>query len=117
MRLISVQSNGQMLHVDEVGDFNVQWHMATDMKTIKAIYGLKSGFGCGMHCIYCEQKCTKATMGTTTQACTAIKARSKNTWEGGLFAASTSKEPWDIDFHDRWWPILPIPLSRIHICT
>ena len=63
--LISVQSNGQMLHVDRVDDCNFQWHMAADTKTIKAIYGLKSGLGCRMHCIYCEQKCTKATMGTT----------------------------------------------------
>ena len=35
--LISAQFNGQMLHVDGVDDFNVQWHMVVDMKTIKAM--------------------------------------------------------------------------------
>ena len=49
--LISAQSNGQILHIDEVGDFNVQWHMAANMKTIKAMYNLKNGSGCRMHCI------------------------------------------------------------------
>ena len=84
-----------MLHIDGVDDFNVQWHMAADMKTIKAMYGLKSGPGCKMHCIYCEQKCKKATTGTTTQVCASIRVRSKNTLEGGLFAASSTEMPCD----------------------
>ena len=115
--VISTQFNGQMLHINEVGDFNVQWHMAVDMKTIMAMYGLKSGLGCRMHYTYCEQKRTKATKGTTTQAHATIKVRSKNTWEGGLFAGSTPEKPCNINMHGRWWPILPIPLSRVHICT
>ena len=50
--LISTQSNGQMLHVKGVGDFNVQWHMEIDMKTINAMYGLKSGLRYGMNNLY-----------------------------------------------------------------
>ena len=106
-----------MLHVDVVGDFNVEWHMRADMKTIKAMYGLKNGRGCEMHCIYCEQKQIKVTMGIATEARATIKARSKNTWEGGLSMGSTSEEPCDIEMHGRWWSILPTPLLRVHICT
>ena len=58
-----------------------------------------------------------------TKKCTRAEAererikRGKGTWEHGLFPPQISAEPCDIIIHSRWKPILPIPLSRAHICT
>lgn len=53
--LIAAQMAGQQLVVEGVGSFNVEWHLAADMKTIKCMYGLQHGPTCKMTCIYCEQ--------------------------------------------------------------
>ena len=58
-----------------------------------------------------------------TKTCTSAEAermknlRGNGTWQGSLFAPRILAEPCDISTHLRWKPILPIPLSRAHICT
>ena len=115
--VIAAQSSGEKLTVPEVGEFQVEWHLAADMKTIKCMYGLQSGPSCTMNCIYCDQKRIKPTVGTASQANAAIKSRGKANWVGGLFSSSVPEEPCDMTTSTRWRPILPIPLSRVHICT
>lgn len=115
--VITAQSTGKKLQVPRVGEFHVEWHLAADMKTIKCMYGLQSGPACAMNCIYCEQKRIKPTVGTASQASAAIRGRAKANWAGGLFASSVAAQPCDMMASARWRPILPIPLSRVHICT
>lgn len=52
--IIQAQDNGQVLKVDGVGEFIVEWHIAAGMKTIKALYGLNSGANATFCCIYCN---------------------------------------------------------------
>jgi len=41
--IIQSQNDGRKLVVDGVGEFQIQWHLSGDMKTIKALYGLGNG--------------------------------------------------------------------------
>jgi hypothetical protein len=43
--------------------------------------------------------------------------RGKALWRGGLFAPRIRAKLVDIEIHPRWKPILPIPLTRTHMCT
>lgn len=116
--VIEAQSNGQELCVDGVGSFTVEWHMSADMKTIKCMHGLQHGPSSKMNCIYCEQvreqpkKCANASAAHREHA-----SREKGKWQGGLFASGIQGEPCDAATHPRWKMVLPIPLSRTHMCT
>lgn len=46
--LIKAQEAGQLLVVLGVGEFKVEWHLSTDMKTMKCMYGLGHG-ACAKH--------------------------------------------------------------------
>jgi len=54
--IIKAQEEGQLLHVEGIGDFKVNWHLSCDMKTIKALYGLGNGACAKYCCIYCNQE-------------------------------------------------------------
>lgn len=115
--VISAQSSGQKLVVPGIGSFSVEWHLSADMKTIKCMYGLKHGPSSKMNCIYCEQERNKPVVGNAASSSQAATARAKSHWHGGLFASRIRAKPCDVSSHDRWKPILPIPLTRVHICT
>lgn len=117
LEVIKAQSEGQLLEVPDRGSFAVEWHMSADMKTIKCMYGLQHGPSCKMTCIYCEQKHEKLATLTQAAADRHYVTRGKGSWQGGLFAPNIRAAPCEIDMHPRWKPILPIPLSRTHICT
>ena len=51
--IISLQNNGQTLHVEGIGEFTVEWHMARDLKTLKCMLGCKLGANTLFPCIYC----------------------------------------------------------------
>lgn len=36
-----------------VGDFSIQWHMASDLKTLKCIYNISKGANSKFPCLYC----------------------------------------------------------------
>src|SRR5579875_3209738 len=40
---IKAQEEGQLLTIEGVGNFKVEWHLSADMKTIKCLYKLKHG--------------------------------------------------------------------------
>lgn len=114
--LISAQNAGQLLDVPNVGSFTVQWHLSADMKTIKSLYGLSSGANSTYCCIYCEQRKVKPVISTESNARQAAQRRTP-TWEGGLFASGVASKQVSLTSSDRWRPVLPIPLERVHICT
>lgn len=114
--LIKAQEGGQLLTVEGVGNFKVEWHLSADMKTIKCLYNLKHGANAKYSCIYCNQERTKPVVGTAKDAAKEARKR-KHTWRGGLFADNVREKPVAIDNESRWKPILPIPLERVHICT
>lgn len=91
--LISEQRNGRVLHVDDFGDYKVEWHMAGDLKTLKCMYNVSKGALAKSPCLYCM--------------CGA-KDLDRRVW---------GKAP---DRHTKdevFKPVLDIPLSRVHICT
>lgn len=104
--VIKRHNNGETLDVAGVGKFNIEWHLASDLKTLKALYGCKSGPNATYSCLYCMLK------------------RENGQWKGGACKAKQHLPPdRDSDANaatqgsDNWDPILPIPLSRVHICT
>lgn len=115
--LIAAQMAGQQLVVEGVGSFNVEWHLAADMKTIKCMYGLQHGPTCKMTCIYCEQIHEVSKSCSSAAAAREFRLQGKGNWQGGLFASRIPPKPVNIETHPRWKPILPIPLSHTHICT
>ena len=52
--VISEQTEGRKLHVQGVGSFDVEWHMAGDLKTLKCMLGCKLGANTMYPCIYCS---------------------------------------------------------------
>lgn len=115
--VIAAQNAGQLLEVPGRGSFTVEWHLSADMKTIKCMNGLQHGPSCKMNCIYCEQKHERAKTVTAADAERTATTRGKGEWQGGLFASRIRAEPVDAATHPRWKQVLPIPLSRTHMCT
>jgi hypothetical protein len=115
--VIAAQESGQPLVVPDIGTFKVEWHLSADMKTIKCMYGLSGGAMSKFACVYCNQERQKSVVVSAPTASLVAKSRAKNNWNGGLFARSVSMGPAEVGNRDRWKPILPIPLERVHICT
>jgi hypothetical protein len=115
--VIAAQSRGQQLIVNGVGNFNIEWHLSADMKTIKCMNGLQHGPTSCMTCIYYEQLREKSKPCSAHVAEHEAVIRGKGNWQGGLFAPRISGEPCDAVTHPRWKQVLPIPLSRTHMCT
>ena len=114
--LIKAQSDGYLLDVFGIGSFNVNLHLAADMKTLKCMYGLKMGANSLHSCIFCNQKRVKSVVGTIAQASTSRTSK-KCTWSNGLFLKKISIEPvLDVNFQGCWKFILAIPLNKVHLC-
>ena len=108
-KVIRRQSNGEILHVDGYGDFNVEWHLARDLKTLKCMYGLSNTANANFPCLYCMHGRTKESLGI---------------WDNGTGNSATPlcdgkvRVGGDLVPKDaNWDPILPIPLARVHFCT
>ena len=91
---ITSQTNGEKLQVDGFGSFNIEWHMAADLKTVKCMYKMSKGATSKSPCIYCMHSSSHLDASNQTKAP----------------VRSTSTDP-------SLQPILDIPLSRVHICT
>ena len=109
--LIAAQDNGQKLEVEGFGSFSMEWHLTTDMKTIKCMYELKYGPNAQHSGIYCDQKQKKPQIVSEAIVAKICKSRSHN-WEGGLFSSWIKEEPLDALNNSAWQPILPIPLTH-----
>jgi hypothetical protein len=95
----------------------MEWHLSADMKTIKCMYRLKHGANNKHSCIYYMQERSKPDVGTNESAAQASRRKGKTRWHNGLFAEHVEAKPVDLEDHNRWKPVLPIPLTRVHIYT
>ena len=111
--LISAQRHGQLLDVEGVGYFAVDWHIVANMKSIKCLYDLGQGDpNCPQCCIYCNQTRQKPCV-LTTQQTKATMSNQKNTWNDGLFSDTVAAEPVAGEATmGRWRPIFDIPLDH-----
>lgn len=115
--LVSAQEAGQKLHIPGIGDFNVEWHLSGDMKSIKCMYGLPHGACASQRCIYCQQERSKTVIATAEEAAAAFSKRPQS-WSGGLFSTRHHAKPvTGVAAQERWKPILNIPMDRVHLCT
>jgi len=116
--LIKLQGEGLLLNVLGIGDFSIEWHLATDMKTIKCVYGLKHSANSLHSCIYCCQEQVKSRIGTIVDAEPTRRNRCKHSWNEGLSLRRITAKPLTGEAtKERWRPIFTIPLDRVHICT
>ena len=115
--VIAAQELGQPLVVPDIGTFKVEWRLNVNMKTIKCMYGLKGGVMSKFACVYCNQEREKSLVVSAPTASLIARTRAKKNWNGGLFARSVSMGPIEVGNRDKWKPILPRPLERVHICT
>ena len=115
--VIKAQGAGQLLEVNEVGSFAVEWHIVADMKTIKAIYGLSQGPNSPQCCIYYNQTQVKHVVMTSAQA-EATMNNQKYAWNDGLFLNKiVAKSLFGEATCGCWKPIFDIPLDHVHICV
>jgi hypothetical protein len=66
---------GEKLCVLGVDEFEVEWHLACNLKTLKALYGCKGGANAKFACIYC------------------LKQRERGQWKGGACKCAQHKPP------------------------
>lgn len=109
--VIRQQNNGATLHVEGFGDYQVDWHLAGDLKTLKCMFGLSNAANAKFPCIYCMQTRKKGKDGkkewiakTGQQA---APTRDQKVMKNGVL----------VPVDPNWHPILEIPLTRVHFCT
>ena len=91
--VINAQMRGQKtLVVPNRGSFQVTWHLASDLKTLKCLYNCNRG-PVTLPCLYCTED---------------AKTLDKKWWR-----KAPNRHQLDKDFK----PVFDIPLSNVHICT
>ena len=95
---------GEKLDVDGYGSYEVEWHLAADLKTLKCMYNVGHGANAKHSCIYCmhTRKKEKVPSGG---------------WSNGVTSCRQDLSPNRDEMDKNINPILPIPLTRVHICT
>ena len=87
------QTNGEMLHVPNIGDFSIELHIACNLKTLKCMYNVQNGASSRTPCLFCMAPPHALDV------------------EQQLKKPSRSNE--DVNF----WPVVNIPLTHVHVCT
>lgn len=100
------------MHGEGYGDFNLEWHLVGDIKTLKSMYGYSNVGNAKMPFLFCMRQMV-------------VDGNGRKHWvnEGRFGGAPT----WDAQVEDAngdmrcvdetWDPVLPIPLKRVHFCT
>ena len=78
--IIASQHSGRKLIVEGIGEFDVQWHLACDMKTIKCLYGFSHGPSAQHSCMYCW--CERSKPKNLSIAHAEDPGKSKRHWNG-----------------------------------
>ena len=91
--IISSQEGGLLLKVEGFGDYQVEWHMVGDLKTLKCMYNISRGSTAKSPCLYC-MSCAKD-------------------FQASKWNKAPDRHLEDSTFH----AILNIPLSELHVCT
>lgn len=81
---------GVPLNIPGIGTFNIEWHLAGDLKTLKCMFNVSHGANSKHPCLYCMKTAKDMTRST---------------------GISRDRED------PNWKPVLPIPLRNVHICT
>ena len=87
--VVRQQQEGQRLHISGLGTFQVEWHLAGDLKTLKCMLGCKQGAMTLFPCIYCcHSKVLTTTKGKGAKASKLKGGKGK----GGKGVANTLKD-------------------------
>ena len=90
---IRSQVLGGHLHVPGKGDYQVEWHMASDLKTLKCMYNISKGGNSKSPCLYCTQPA--------------------HVLDSKWWRRAPNRDKQDPNFK----AVLDIPLCNVHICT
>ena len=101
---IASYNMGEKLYVEGYGSYEVEWHLAVDLKTLKCMYNIGHGANAKHSCIYCmhTRKKEKSPSGG---------------WSNGIMSCRQDMPPNRENLDKNIDHILPIPLTRVHICT
>ncbi len=89
----SQMNHGRLLTVEGMGDFQVEWHLAGDLKTLKCLYNCSMGATAKSPCLYC--------MGSAKEL------------DAKWWKRAPDRHMRDHNFR----PVFNIPLVNVHICT
>lgn len=103
-KVIEEQNAGEHLHVENMGNFRVEWHLSADLKALKCMFGVCGGANTSYPCLYC------------------MASTGKENWIAqNEVGASPSRHLVDLSKYPKslniWEPVLPIELKNVHICT
>jgi hypothetical protein len=100
-QVIQAQEDGQLLTIDGMGQFYMEWYLSVDMKTIKCIYELKHGVNNKHSCIYYMQERSKSDVGTNESAAQASRKKAKTKWHNSLFAEFVKAKSVDLEDYNQ----------------
>lgn len=90
---ISEQMKGKKLTIDKRGEFQVVWHLASDLKTLKCLFNCSKGANASSPCLYCMDP--------------------TNGLDSKWWRRPPNRDRLDKNFS----PVFDIPLLNVHICT
>lgn len=120
--IISLQVHGQKLQVPRIGNFDVEWHLGGDLKTLKCMLGCKGGANTLFPCIFCCHSKTQGKGKSWKGSKTVVqiesgKGKTSKHWRNGILSCDQSQPPCRDQEDPEWNPILEIPLCQVHVCT
>lgn len=92
-KIIEEHMGGNQIYVPNYGTFQILWHLAGDLKTLKCMYNVSHGANTKHPCLYCMKNCKDLNL-----------TRSR---------VGPTRDREDPNFR----PVLAIPLTNVHICT
>lgn len=93
-QLVSAQMMGKKkLSIANKGDFEVVWHLAGDLKTLKCLYNCSKGANARSPCLYCMEPASHL--------------------DSKWWRRAPNRDSLDTNFS----PVFDIPLKNVHICT
>ena len=99
--------NGEKLYVEGYGEYEVEWHLAADLKTLKCMFGIFQGAMAKYPCLYCMAE-RGVSKGGKEREWKSVNANSNRRQAPNRDAPGADP---------NWDPILAIPLIRVHICV
>ena len=98
--IISLQVHGQKLQVSGIGNFDIEWHLGGDLKTLKCMLGCKGGANTLFPCIFCcHLKTPSKGKGKISKASKTIihlqsqKGKASKEWKDGILSCDQSRPP------------------------
>lgn len=117
--VIKAQQAGEKLFVDGLGEFDVEWHLGGDLKTIKCLLGCRQGANSLYPCPFCTKgyKGNARTKGRSMQDECEADDNVSHTWERSVLQCPMLDEPDRAVKDSDWNPIISFPLTNVHFCT